>query len=94
MTINTYQSSVAVELKEGTAETILKMVIEEVQQVVFCPEGLAQMAMQLPKLCPARGLHNGTDQWLAVVAAGQHLERPTQGLMEREGWNRRRVSGL
>jgi hypothetical protein len=36
-------------LKEGTAETILKMAIEEVQ-VIFCPESLAQTATQLPKL--------------------------------------------
>jgi hypothetical protein len=29
------------DLKEETAETILKMAIEEVQQVIFCPENLA-----------------------------------------------------
>jgi hypothetical protein len=37
-------------VKEGTAETILKMAIEEVQQVIFCPESLAQRPEQLPKL--------------------------------------------
>jgi hypothetical protein len=36
-------------LKARTAETILKLVIEEVQEVI-CPENLAQMATQLPKL--------------------------------------------
>jgi hypothetical protein len=50
------------------------------------------MATQLSKLYPARGLHNRTNQWLAVVAVGQHLERPTQESTGREGWNRRRAS--
>jgi hypothetical protein len=33
-----------------TAETILKMVMEEVQQVISCLESLAETAEQLPKL--------------------------------------------
>jgi hypothetical protein len=62
-------------LKEGTAESFLKMVIEEVQQVIFCPEGLAQRTMQLSKLYPAPGLHNGTSHRLAFAAVGQHTLR-------------------
>jgi hypothetical protein len=75
-----------VRLKVRTAETILKMVTEEVQQIIFCLEGLAPTAMQLLKLCPA---HDRTYQWLAVVAVERHLERPTKGPKGREGWKRR-----